>query len=431
MDEELYKQGLEQARQGDKTGAIASFTQALQANPWLADAYYQRGLAYYDLGELQQAAFDYTEAIKHNLRQANYHCARALVRVALKYLPGAWEDVEAAIGIDPYHAQAYYLKGIIARKQGSNANAILSWKQAAQLYLDQKDPDNCRRCLANIEQLQSPKQPDLIPANPSQAQIVPQTPEVIYRQMWHQAQNGEAKKALELLNWAIAMDNRDAIAYCYRGLVYSITGQNREALADLNRSLQLDPENSLAYQNRAQLKAKIGDYGGAIADLERVFEIVTPDAELLLVRANIYQQMGNYIAAIEDYSQSLNLAPKQPEVYYHRAMAYSRIEEIKQAVADYQQAATLYSEQNNWEKYQSTLERLKQVQSATPIGKPKAEVKSNPLWERLIVLVGGQVAMAERLVEQLKLYYPGMAEDWYLEKVLYDIEQGNFRGDEE
>ncbi|PSB00984.1 tetratricopeptide repeat protein [Merismopedia glauca] len=429
MDEELYDRGLEKARQGDLTGAIACFTQALQVNPWLADAYYHRGLAYYDLGELQKAAFDYTEAIKHNLRQANYYCARALVRVGLKYLPGAEEDIEKAISIDPKSAQAYYLKGIILRKQGSNTNAILSWKQAAQLYLEQKDADNCRRCLENIEQLQSPPLIVPNPSIPNQPQVAPAKLEIIYQQMWQQAQKGDAKTAIESLNWAIAMDKKDALAYCYRGSIRALIGQDREGLADLNQSLQLDSKNLLAYQNRGQLKAKIGDYNGALADLEQVFQMVTPNAELMLVRANIYQQMGNYLEAIEDYTESLKLAPKQPEVYYQRAIAYTRIEEIKQAVADYQQAATLYSEQNNWDEYQNTLERLKQVQSATPVGIPKAQANSNPLWERLILLVGGQVEIAERLVEQVKLYYPGMAEDWYLEKVLYDIEQGNFQGD--
>lgn len=430
MDEEIYKKGLEQAEQGDNREAIASFTAALQANPWFADAYYHRGLAYYDLGELQKAAFDYTEAIKHNLRQAKYYCARALVRVALKYLPGAEEDIEKAIALEPESAQAYYLRGIILRKQGSNANAILSWKKAAQLYLDQKDPESCRRCLANIEQLQSPTPAPSIPTPGNKIQVSPEKTAAIYQHLWEQAQKGEWKAALESLNWAISSDKNDPLAYCYRGLIHALKGRDREALADLNQSLQLDPNNSLAYQNRAQIKAKLGDFGGALGDLERVFQSVPSDASLLLIRANIYQQMGNYISAIEDYTQSLNLVPKQPEVYYQRAIAYSRIEEIQRAIADYQEAATLYSEQNAWDNYQKALEKLKQVQytpSATPsLGK----VKSNPLWDRLISLVGGQVEIAERLVEQVKLYYPGMGEDWYLEKVLYDIEQGNFGADE-
>jgi tetratricopeptide (TPR) repeat protein len=429
MDEELYNRGLELASQADLTGAIAAFTEAVRVNPWLADAYYQRGLAYYDLGELQKAVFDYNEAIKHNLRQANYYCARALARLGLKYLPGAAEDLEKAISIDTQCAQAYYLKGIIDRKQGSNANAILSWKKAAQLYLDQKDAESCRRCLANIEQLKSP---DLVIANPTppqKLQISPEKAEAIYQEIFQQAKKGDLKNALDALNWAIAIDDKDALAYCYRGLVRSLAGQKKEALADLNRSLQLDSQNLLAYRNRGELKAKIGDYGGALVDLERVFQAKTPDAEVLLVRANIYQQTGNYLAAIADYTQSLQLSPNQPEAYYQRAMANARVEEIKQAIADYQQAATLYSEQNNWESYQNTLEKLKQFQSGTSMTRSETKnvgSNSNPLWQRLVLLVGGQVEIAERLVEQSKLYYPNMPEDWYLEKVVYDIEQGNF-----
>ncbi|HEY9703028.1 MAG TPA: hypothetical protein V6C58_11305, partial [Allocoleopsis sp.] len=69
-----------------------------------------------------------------------------------------------------------------------------------------------------------------------------------------------------------------------------------------------------------------------------------------------------------------------------------------------------------------TLEKLRLIQSVYPqIAKNKSI--TNPLKQRLLILVGGQWPIAERLIAVAKYHYPNMSEDWYLEKVIYDIER--------
>jgi hypothetical protein len=50
--------------------------------------------------------------------------------------------------------------------------------------------------------------------------------------------------------------------------------------------------------------------------------------------------------------------------------------------------------------------------------KPKEELR-----QRLFILVKGDWELAERLLAQVKSNYPNRLEDWYWEKVIYDLER--------
>jgi len=54
---------------------------------------------------------------------------------------------------------------------------------------------------------------------------------------------------------------------------------------------------------------------------------------------------------------------------------------------------------------------------------PEEEFTSNYLKNRLIARLSGDVAAAERLIQQAKENDPGMPENWYCEKVLNELDQ--------
>ncbi|AFW94740.1 ABC transporter permease [Dolichospermum sp. UHCC 0684] len=64
-----------------------------------------------------------------------------------------------------------------------------------------------------------------------------------------------------------------------------------------------------------------------------------------------------------------------------------------------------------------------QVISPTIPNQPDEEVTGNYLKNRLIARLSGDVAAAERLIEQAKQNVPGMPENWYCEKVLNELDQ--------
>ncbi|GCL39608.1 hypothetical protein SR1949_47350 [Sphaerospermopsis reniformis] len=69
--------------------------------------------------------------------------------------------------------------------------------------------------------------------------------------------------------------------------------------------------------------------------------------------------------------------------------------------------------------------KREQLQPSTPSlpNQVDEEITGNYLKNRLIAKLSGDVAAAERLIEQAKQNYPGMPENWYCERVLDDLDR--------
>ncbi|WP_353929333.1 hypothetical protein WJM97_13505 [Okeanomitos corallinicola TIOX110] len=48
------------------------------------------------------------------------------------------------------------------------------------------------------------------------------------------------------------------------------------------------------------------------------------------------------------------------------------------------------------------------------------------LWHKLLVRVHFDTLLAERLVNHLKIRYPGKSDRWYIEKAIYDLERDRY-----
>jgi hypothetical protein len=62
------------------------------------------------------------------------------------------------------------------------------------------------------------------------------------------------------------------------------------------------------------------------------------------------------------------------------------------------------------------------ARSSTPAVAPARSVRGQT-QRQLLRLVGGNRAVAERLVEQVQLRNPGQSEQWCWEKAIYDIQR--------
>jgi tetratricopeptide (TPR) repeat protein len=241
-----------------------------------------------------------------------------------------------------------------------------------------------------------------------------------FQQLLAKAEQGETSAAMADLNWVLKADPNDAQAYCCRGVVQCKLGNYQEAIADFNHALQLNFQDGIVYRNRGKARSQIGDYQGALSDLNQALQKQPEDPLVYVARGNIYRSMSDYLKAIQDYSQALQLNPNYAPAYYNRGLVYTLLEEIQNAVSDYQKAVSIYCEQEDWENYQQVLNSLQKIQTSNP------EIKNQKyqiLRQRLLRLVGGQQEIAERLIQQQEYNYPGMSDDWYLQKVIDQLER--------
>jgi tetratricopeptide (TPR) repeat protein len=126
--------------------AVQHFSRALELNPNLQEAYVQRGTAYQNLGQLDQALQDLDRALAANPKDQAALIARGIVYRDRKDLHKAIDDfsrvLEIRADIDAYHERAQTYEAI-----GEYAKAIADLDRVVQSR--QEDPNLLRaRALA-------------------------------------------------------------------------------------------------------------------------------------------------------------------------------------------------------------------------------------------------------------------------------------------
>ena len=353
-------------------------------------------------------------------------CPRAS-QIDAQNFPGALADIDRAIVFGRDYPLGYQLKGMVCRKLAQYPDAIAAYKIAANLYLVQHDLDRSRQCL-EIAQSMQPKPVDNSPP-PILTVLTPFiTVEQFYTQVLERGERGDLRGAIQDADWAVQNGPDDVRSYCCRGVLYLKQGDLSAALADLNHAIKLDPESPIAYRSRGKLRSQMGDYTGARLDFDRALAFDPQDLFSYVARGNVRVSLNNYSEAIADFSQAISIDPREPAAYIHRAQIYIKLEEFQRASEDYQLAANIYLESHNLTKYQETLVSLNKVnrshpQSATATT-ANTRSQTEALRQRLLALVGGHWAIAQRSLEHLQEQYPERSEDWYLELAIFNIERG-------
>ncbi|NEP86906.1 MAG: tetratricopeptide repeat protein [Okeania sp. SIO2C2] len=421
MEQEIYKQAIAKSRAKDYQAAIQYFSRVIEINPNFAEAYYGRGLARFDLGNNNEAIADYTQALAINPNYIDAYLARGIAKLAVKDISATIEDANQIITINNHYAPAYKLLGNAYRKQDNQADAIDNFKRGAELYLEQKDAVNCRKCLDNIKQIQSVSTPAVKIENNLQKG----DSKTFLTRMLRRFEKGDRQGAIADLNWALQVDTEDSQTYCCRGIIRHKQGDNLGAISDFNQALQCNDRDVLAYQNRGAIRSKMGDFKGAIADLDAALKIEPNNSLIYVSRGNTYRDMGAYEEAMTDYEQALKINPNEAKAFYNRGIIYSRLEEMKKAIDDYQNAAQLFGDAEDWSNYKKTLDNLKKIQGTVPSQNQNLNEDNQykQLQQKLLKMVGGHWEMAERLIAKVREKYPGRDKVWYLEKVISDYQQ--------
>ncbi|PZO36001.1 MAG: hypothetical protein DCF19_22620 [Pseudanabaena frigida] len=421
FNEDFFQQGLTKAKSGDRYGAIQSFSCAIASSPEFTEAYYQRGLVLFDLGDRQGALSDYDQALKLKPDSLDVYIARSIIHIALADIIAAQADIAKALEINPKSAIAHQLLGLTYKQQNQIEKAIATYKRAANLFLELRDEDNCRRCIESYKPLEA---------------ILPPSTEDIFASVQQKIDSSDYTNALIDLNWLLQIDPKNAKAFCLRGLTLGKLGDLQGAIKDLNQAIFLEPQNLEVRIGRGKIRVEIGDAQGAIADFNELLREYPNNADIYSDRAKAHIRLKDYRSAIEDFSRSLALNNKNPQLYCDRADARYDFGDIKGAIDDYQQAANIWFNQSVMDRYRYALARInlwqselekqnkdakrQQVNAAATVD--LMQMPSLELQQRLLGLVGGNMAIAQRLIDIAKQDHPNMPEVWYWQKVVFDLE---------
>lgn len=113
--------------------AILDYSQAIQLNPLFVEAYANRGHAYIELQQYKQAIVDYTKTLKLDPADAKFFNNRGFAYAKLQLYQQALDDYNQAVKLDATYALAYYNRGVARAGQQQHQYAISDYTQAIQL----------------------------------------------------------------------------------------------------------------------------------------------------------------------------------------------------------------------------------------------------------------------------------------------------------
>ena len=210
--------------------AVDSYNRAIELDPKLTGAYWNRGIAYGELG-------DYQQAIK---------------------------DFDRVVEVDPQNMRAYVKRGIAFGRVGNYLQAILDFDRVIEANPKDASAYHCRGTaylgLGNFQQAISDSNRAI--------ELNPQYARAYGSRCYAYLAIGEYHQAVQDCSRAIELNPKEAAFFINRGAIYEKLGEYQQAIRDFDTGVDLNPNDPLAYFGRGMAFWEMGEQEQAIDDLK-------------------------------------------------------------------------------------------------------------------------------------------------------------------
>ena len=199
--DDYYNLGNEAKDTDDK---IKYYTKAIELNPYNAQFYYYRGLAYNKKNLFPLAIEDFNKAISYQPNYPSAFSSRGFSHYEMGQQDAAIADYTKSIELDPSYAVTFFKRGVSYQKKGDNTKALEDYTEAIRL------------------------RPGYVSALNNRGNVY--------------IRKGEYEKAQADLNEAIRLDPKYVYGYKSRAFLYDRMGDKARADADRAKVKELDPK---------------------------------------------------------------------------------------------------------------------------------------------------------------------------------------------
>lgn len=314
----------------DYITAIHYFSTAIEAKPYLAEAYYYRAYAKFSLDDFQSAVDDLDRAISFNPFHIEYYQLRGLNRIHIGDYQGSIEDYTRVVTEIPEDQAALYNRVLCRLELHDYATAdaelddiIGKWPTLSRAYLVK-----AQTCLALADTVRGAFWIDsLLVFNKREPVAWAFKARQSYR-------DEQLLLADSCYTQALKYDIGNVDYYLERAQVRHSLNRYNGAIADYTRVIELQPRHFVAHYNRGIIRAYIGDDNLALEDFDYVLGIEPDNTLAVYNRAELRRNTGDYRGAIADYSTLIAEFPNFLYGYSQRAECYRRIGATAQAQKD-------------------------------------------------------------------------------------------------
>jgi tetratricopeptide (TPR) repeat protein len=305
-DEQACTSGSEPASVIDACTRLIESGQFTNRN--LAIFHFDRGIAYKNKKDFDQALADYNDAIRLDSNYANAFLNRGVLLANQHEIDRAMPDFEAAIRLDPQQKLGYVNRAIAYKMKGDWDRAIADYSEAIRL-----DPNDVQILYDRGGSYLSKRAYDQ--AIEDFGNVIRREPKAAgaftLRGRCYQAK-GDHDRAIADFSEAIRITPRDPVPYIDRASAHRYAGDLDGAIAGYTEALAVDPKSTLAYQNRGWSYRGKGDFDRALTDYDRAVELDPKNARLIFARGFTYYLAGSLAKALADVSQANALDPAEP-----------------------------------------------------------------------------------------------------------------------
>ena len=192
---------------------IEEYTKKIKEEPDNASNYYNRGNAFHNLKNYNEAINDYNKAIELNPNNASYYNNRGISFNSLKEYEKAINDYNKAIELNSSYALAYNNRGVSFYNLKKYEKAIISYSRAIKLDPNYSSPYYNKG--------------------------------LVYKTF------KKYEKAIKNYNKAIELNPNNSSYYNSRGNALNNSGKYEEAIEDYNKAIALNSNYDYYYYNKA------------------------------------------------------------------------------------------------------------------------------------------------------------------------------------
>ncbi len=137
------------------------------------------------------------------------------------------------------------------------------------------------------------------------------------------AQSAHWRDNASLYTRAIAVTQKNWLAWNNMGNHYLRSGDLRQAVASFQEALRIKPEYADAWYNAGVGFGRLGDYPQAIASYQEALRLDPVNADAWVNRGLAHQSIGQYLQAIACYESALRLRPQDAIAHRNLVVAHA------------------------------------------------------------------------------------------------------------
>jgi tetratricopeptide (TPR) repeat protein len=294
---------------GDYKGALEDYNKSIEINPNFPISYSNRGITRANMNDLANAMLDLNKAIelKSNYDEAYYN--RAITKKSLKDYNGLLGDLDLAIKYKPNFAAAYYERGIEKYRRNMQQEALDDCNNAIKYKFNYSEAYYLRgNIMKDMQDFNS-----AINDYNKAIKINPNYSEAFNNRGFSKNAIGDYQNALSDLDKALELKKDFPEAHNNKGIALANLKKINESIDEFNIAIKLKPDYAEALSNRGSAKAFMQDFKGSIDDFDEVLKIKPNDSLAYINRGNSKFKLNDLKGACDDWHESFNKGFKPAE----------------------------------------------------------------------------------------------------------------------